>query len=361
MKDDVPIEGRILDLEGRPVARAKIQVRRLVAPNNMTMYEKWLAAMAPGAPSPRPEYPPWPFMELTSGTPALWPAVRTDADGRFRLTGIGRDRIATLDVSGDTIAFQTIRVITRKMATLKGDHAQRTSVIDPDYHGADFTIVMQPGQPIEGTVRDAGTKAPIPGVTIAVETLASSDWGIEGLISAVSDAEGRYRLMGLPRGAGHRLGIFPPLDQPYFVTDSLRTPSAPGLGPVRLDVELKRGIWITGRVADAKTGRPVPSAVHYYPYLANDHAKGFPNFHNGLSLFWTGNRYRTDAEGRYRVVGLPGRGIVAVKSFDGSYRLGVGIDGLSEQPRALRPGVRPADLQRDEPARVPRGGRGESG
>ena len=33
--------------------------------------------------------------------------------------------------------------------------------------------------------------------------------------------------------------------------------------------------------------------------------------------------------GEYRVVGLPGRGIVAVKSFDGTYRLGVGVDRLS--------------------------------
>ncbi len=334
VKDDVPIEGRVLDLEGRPVAGAAVQVRRLVAPRDMPEFEKWLAAMRPNAGGTRPEYPGWSFMELTAGTPALWPPVHTDADGRFRLTGIGRDRIATLDVTGESIAFQQIQVITRDLGAtpIRGERASGTSLVDSDYHGARFTMIAQPGQTIEGTVRDARTKAPIPGVTVAVQTLAGTTQDVEGLVSAVTGPDGGYRLAGLPKGEGHRLGLYPPIDRPYFITDNLRTPKAPGLGPVGLDIDLKPGIWITGRVTDARTGRPLQAAIHYFPYLANEHAEGYPNFHPGLSLFWTGNRYRTDAEGNYRVVGIPGRGIVAAHSFDGTYRMGIGVDRLSAQP-----------------------------
>src|SRR5262249_15850504 len=159
--------------------------------------------------------------------------------------------------------------------------------------------------------------APIPRVIVTAMQRAGSIMSIEGLISTRTDAQDRYRLIGLPKADGHVLSVYPPLDQPYFITDFLKVPAGPGLGPVHYDIALHRGIWITGRVTDAITSRPVQAAIHYYPYLANTHAQGFPNFRaNSMSANWTGNRYHTDAEGRFRVVGLPGRGIVAVKSFD---------------------------------------------
>src|SRR5205814_4223271 len=96
---------------------------------------------------------------------------------------------------------------------------------------------------------------------------------------------------------------------------------------------LKRGIWITGRVTDAQTSQPVQAALHYYPFLANERAKDYRNFDaNSQSFEWTGSRYRTDADGRFRVVGLPGRGIVAAKTFDRSYRLGIGAETIPERP-----------------------------
>ena len=219
--------------------------------------------------------------------------------------------------------------------------------------------MAEPGRPIEGVVRDADTKAPIPGTIVTAMQLSGSIMSIEGLITAKADAEGRYRLIGVPKGDGHVLSVYPPLDQPYFVTDFLKVSAGPGIEPVRFDVALHRGVWIDGRVTDAKTGQPVRAAIHYYPYLANTHAKTFPNFRpNSMSANWTGYRYHTDDQGRFRVVGLPGRGIVAVKSFARSYQLGVGGDRLSGAPCATGSASDgPADLQPDPPARL-RGGRG---
>ena len=101
------------------------------------------------------------------------------------------------------------------------------------------------------------------------------------MISAETDAQGRYRLVGLPKADGHRLAIYPPLDQPYFITRSFQVPDGPGLGPLKFDMTLKRGTWITGKVTDIKTGKPVQASIDYFPFLSNPHARDYPNFDPG--------------------------------------------------------------------------------
>ena len=177
----------------------------------------------------------------------------TDLDGRFRFTGLGRDRLATLDLSGPTIAFRRFQIVTRPMKRVENKAAEGPPLFDLSYHGADCTLVVEPGRPIEGVVSDAGTKEPIPGATVTGEMLAGSTWSVEGMVTAVTDAKGHYRLVGLPKGNGHRLIVYPPLDRPYFITDRLEVKAGPGLEPVRFDIALKRGLWITGKVSDATT------------------------------------------------------------------------------------------------------------
>ena len=332
IRDDVPINGRIIDLEGRPVAGAAVRVHRLESPESAEAVERWLKAAASKAAGDERWFPS--SGRLTGDEPAVSAPVTTDSDGRFRLNGLGRDRMATVEISGRSITLRRVQVVTRQMKRVGGGPVDRAQLIELDYHGADCTIAVEPGRPIEGMVRDAETKEPIPGAIVTAMQLFASTLSIEGMIATTTDGKGRYRLAGLPKGNGHKLSVYPALDRPYFITEFLEVPVSPGLGPVHYDIALKRGIWISGRVTDAKTGQPVQAAIHYYPFLANKHAEGYPNFRAGLSLFWTGSRYRTDAEGRYRVVGLPGRGIVAVKSFDQTYRVGVGVDRLSVQPGA---------------------------
>ncbi len=334
--DDVPITGRLVDLEGRPVAGASIRVDSLWAADGPAAVDKWLKALESGpVDDERPRSHYFPISGKCPGTEAPVAAARatTDADGRFRLSGLGRDRMAILDITGPTIAMRRVQVVTRKMANVQGRHLDEPGLQDPTYYGASPTIVAEPGRPIEGVVTDADTKAPIPGAIVAAMQLSGSIMSIEGLITATSDAEGRYRLIGMPKGDAHVLSVYPRLDQPYFVTDFLKVQAGPGIAPVRFDIALHPGVFIDGRVTDAKSGQPVPAVIHYYPYLANTHAQDFPNFRaNSMSANWTGNRYRTDVEGRFRVVGIPGRGIVAVKSFARSYQIGGGSDRLSERP-----------------------------
>jgi beta-lactamase regulating signal transducer with metallopeptidase domain/protocatechuate 3,4-dioxygenase beta subunit len=336
VRDDIPIQGKVVDLEGLPIAGATVQVESLWAPKDSGAIDRWLETVGHGPlDGDRPPSHYFPIASKLPGVdlPASSSVVTTDAQGRFRLTGLGRDRLAVLDVRGPTAAFHQVQVVTRKMERVEGRHLDEPGLTAPSYFGANPTIVVEPSRAIEGVIRDAKTKAPIPNATVMANQLAGSLMSLGDAITAVTDSEGRYRLIGLPKGDGHKLAVHPPLDQPYFVTEHLAVSAPDGLGPVKFDIDLRRGLWITGRVTDAKTGEPVQAAIHYFPFLTNKNAEGFANFIPGsLSLHWTGNRHRTDRDGRFRVVGVPGRGLVAAKSFSGLYRLGVGTEGIPEKP-----------------------------
>ncbi len=94
------------------------------------------------------------------GQPA---SVTTDAEGRFRLTGIGRDRIVEIKVEGPTIQNATISAITRDVAAIsqpKDAFAART------LYGATFDHITPPGRALTGVVRDRRTKQPLAGVRV---------------------------------------------------------------------------------------------------------------------------------------------------------------------------------------------------
>ena len=73
--------------------------------------------------------------------------------------------------------------------------------------------------------------------------------------------------------------------QPYLkVVKTLA--DSPGLGPITLDLTLKKGVWIEGRVTDKKSGKAVRGVVQYYPLASNPHlahAPGYSIFDNNVS------------------------------------------------------------------------------
>jgi beta-lactamase regulating signal transducer with metallopeptidase domain len=324
-RGDLPINGRLVDLEGRPVAGASVRILQLYTiPDPKDRRE---AGARPGA----YEFPYGKSLGL-EGEPALPGGVVTDGDGRFRIEGLGIDVLAWLNLSGPTIALKKVKVMTRPMDRVAGDRQdlETAGVDEPGIYGADCTIVVPSSRPIEGIVRDLETKEPIPGATVTAAQVAGSTLNIEGQITARTDADGRYRLVGLPKANGHKVSVYPPLDRPYFITQYIEVPAGPGLDPVPFDIELRRGIWITGRVLNARTSEPVAASVDYFPLLANEHAKDYRNFRGEIS--WSidiKTRYRTDADGRFRVVGLPGRGVLTARSDDRAFRVGSGSESIA--------------------------------
>ena len=46
-----------------------------------------------------------------------------------------------------------------------------------------------------------------------------------------------------------------------------------GPGPVHLDIKLKRGVWVTGRLIDSETRKPVRGQVEYFVFVDNPHIR----------------------------------------------------------------------------------------
>ncbi len=113
-------------------------------------------------------------------------------------------------------------------------------------------------------------------------------------------------------------------------------------------------------MTDTVTGKPVAAAVDYFPLLTNSHAESYPNF-NPVTTQSIGikTRYKTDANGRFRIVGLPGEGVVTAHTEDKSYLGGRGaesIKGRTEQGELLTyDRIEPKRYQSLKPISVPEG------
>ena len=78
-------------------------------------------------------------------------------------------------------------------------------------YGATFEHVAGPTRPIEGIVRDIDTRKPLAGIMVRGErSLGRPD----RYVQAITDAQGHYRLVGLPRGREGNVRAVAPVDFP---------------------------------------------------------------------------------------------------------------------------------------------------
>jgi RNA polymerase sigma factor (sigma-70 family) len=298
VKDDVPIRGRVIDLQGKPVAGATVRIdEELLVPAD--------GGNGPGAAG---------LTSLPSAAFAtLFPPATTGADGRFQIDGIGRERVAVLRVEGTTFATQQVKAMTRA-----ADKAGATP------RGVPFDVLVVPTRPVVGVVRDKDTGKPLAGVVVRSFKIGGVD-DFNGLVRTTTDQEGRYRLAGLPKREDNAIlaeawGQAPRRNDLPYLAAMRKVGNPPGLEPVTVDVYMKRGVWVTGRVIDKATGKGVPAGFDYLCFGDNPCGEDLllPSFSPG---HWT----RKD--GSFRVVALPGRGLISVLATD-TYRRAVGADRI---------------------------------
>jgi hypothetical protein len=314
--DDVPITGQIVDLEGKAVRGATLRVQQILAADKDNL-GPWLEAVkGKKGPSYQLEHQHFPRQLLSQEVPGLAGKVTTDAEGRFRLSGIGRDRLVVVRLDGPAIASQELRILTRAGETLKVLETEAsadygTPRLDTAYCGAVCKHVAGATRPIVGLVRDRDTKKPLPGVTIKSYKLAHNP--VHGLdfIQTTTDEQGRYRLNGMPKGNDNKIMLVPRADQPYLTVHAV-VPGGDGLDPVTVDFDLKRGIWIEGKLTDKTTGKPLQGVIQYLAVGDNPHVREHP----GYEGTYTNPVWNVGKDGSYRVIGLPGPGILAAQYGD---------------------------------------------
>lgn len=305
---DQPIEGRIVNTEGKPVADAHVLVATLWAAPNAKLdaflniwRQDWQLAYR--------EIPKYLSLSLDE----ILKLVRTDKDGRFRIMGVGCERLAVLQVNKPGIAQPRLRVVTRAgfdPAPLnKAAREQPPSGEQPRFsllrtlYGPTLDFVVSASCPIEGTVRAAVGGKPIAGIRVW-----TGDGGYGA--SAITDKEGRYRLDGLPRTKEVIVNAQPDAASSWL-PNGVRVSDRDGLQPLRGDLVLARAVIVTGRVIERTAGKGVPSTVRFAP-LADNKYFGKPG--HELHDSWNGQA-TTDAEGRFRLKTLPGTGVLMIRAI----------------------------------------------
>jgi RNA polymerase sigma factor (sigma-70 family) len=318
VRDDVPVRGRVLDSQGRPVAGVIVRIQAIwevkdgvdldamlasgaVDENRSRMaryYGQWLGATPPS----------W------QADPApLWPGGQngwaTGADGRFEVRGVGRDRIARLKFHGGGVADGTIDAMARaaktppkarpagqsdmlmfgKQGAFIGVYPQGTQLV-----GATFDYIAGPAKPIAGVVRLKGSGKPVEGAVVH-----AADPAMHTAVTARTDAAGRFRIDGVPKGAFYQVRFNPRPGIDRFLAHTVIVDDTEGLKPIDLPIELSPGVIVTGRLLDKATGGAVPTA-HVTYFKAPDNLS--PGDAMGFSR-------RADAA--FAMTVPPGRGMIA--------------------------------------------------
>ncbi len=311
--DDVPVLGRVVDLEGRPVAGATIRTTTAWVPPGDDL-SPWIEGARDRGKSV------WHGLEQIP----LELAAATGPDGRFRLDGIGRERVVDLMISGPGIATSMTFAMTRAVPSFPSEARDDTTPRTTLYHGASSEYPSAPTRPIVGVVRDKDTGRPLAGVTIEGLVHDERSRFTQQGVEAVTDAEGRYRLVGLAGGAPrYRVTATPPKGQPY-PNAAVEAEARGSLDPATCDIAIKRGVLIRGRVTDKATGKPVRVRVESFAFEDNPHVADYPGYRSSDL-----REMRSDPDGRFAVVALPGRGLIAAYSGADRYLQGLGAEGIA--------------------------------
>jgi beta-lactamase regulating signal transducer with metallopeptidase domain len=326
--DDVPLRGRVLDIQGRPVPRASITVVGLLWPNSGKL-DDWLEKL-------KVENAAYSAQHLTLGfwashdIPHFFPQVASDADGRFTIQGLGRERIAALLISGPAIETRFEYAATRAMPAVKCPAFQRQPVIrDLVYFGANFDVVAGPCLEVVGAITDKDSGKPIPGVTVETSALFGNPHRTH---YTTTDSQGRYHLSGIPLKTtfgDHQDLLASVEDGPAYVPTILNLPTESPAGPLTVDLQLKRGVLVRGRVVDKTSGRGVRANLSYYILADNPNLASYPHY----GTIRAASPFGTDEDGSFKLVVMPGPGVIGARAGNEHYRLAVGADAITGAKR----------------------------
>jgi RNA polymerase sigma factor (sigma-70 family) len=341
--DDVPVNGRLLDLQGQPLADVTVRVFALEAAPDGSL-DKWIAAVKSrtlGQMVPEHEYLSG---YRVDGLASFFPTVTTDKDGRFQIKGVGRERMVDFTVEAPTIETKAIHVLTRpglgagdvrvpEGGIMLGGGGVKELKLKP-YYPPTFTHVADPCRVLTGVVRDKASGKPIAGAVVRGDQPVRYPLYYN---RTTTDKEGRFRLTGLPLNPGFggnsstSLVALPPDGEPYLALIK-RLPTDKEPKAASFDFDLPRGVWLEGKVKDKDTGRGVPAQLRYVVFQDPAPAEGVQGL-PGVSGPYYRDPYgdNTDQDGKFRIIVAADRGLVGASALGeerNRYRMGAGADKI---------------------------------
>lgn len=339
VEDDTVLRAKFVDADGRPVPRAMVVVSSVEQPESGNL-DGYLKKMRDDpldySNRIRMKYIHGLGIEIKvevgerlddHSSPetdtAMW--FRADDNGTLILRGIGRERKVNLTVKAPNIASDSLHVVMRTSIDPKW---KRTRIGEqsrfqieagsslPVVYPCHFTHVASPSVPIIGHVTASDSGKPLANVGISAQMKGSNGFGY-----AETDETGRYEVLGLPTSGMISLYAVCPDGMPYLnaTRSNMEFSSASPLNDT--DFKLTKGIMIRGRLLDDQ-GKPAVGRVEYLALTANEFSKTLADSHGAYG------DHITKDDGVYEVVGMPGLGILAAKTYDDRY-LAATSDGLT--------------------------------
>jgi beta-lactamase regulating signal transducer with metallopeptidase domain/protocatechuate 3,4-dioxygenase beta subunit len=309
VRDDVPIAGRLIDSRGRPVSDAVLRVWSIKAAVDGNL-DPWLRAIREGKePGYVVDQKHLPVQVYLGDEDRRMAPARTDREGRFRIVGVGRDRLAELKLDGPSVRAAFFTAMTHQGEAIRLHDNPATSITSfVTYHGASPTLTAAPGRNVEGTVRSLETGEPVVGALVT--GLNRRIGGSIRVLQTRTDRAGHFRLEGLPVDPGGDVAVYP--KEPPYLGTLIKLKDRPAAELIVLDMRLRHGIELHGKVTDKATGNPVRAIVRYTPNADNPEIGRTPGYRelseDGSYATWV----ETKSDGSFRLPGLPGRGAVVV-------------------------------------------------
>jgi hypothetical protein len=324
--DDLPLRGQITNSEGKPVTGATVEVVSVWAGDNGSL-DAWEARPA--------KTPPWQsvsrlyFRYQGTGEMSylgrthslgvehrLWdlravpvPPVTSDGTGRFTLTGIGRERIVEILVQAKGLETVYRLARTRAGRTLEMRFGKRPKF--GEIAPAECLIALESSLSLQGRVVESVPARALAGVQVVAKLSRTA--------RTVTNAQGRYRLDGLP--VGDVVVDFLPPSGTRNLPLEVRLSTSDGTKVQ--DIALTAGVLIHGRVIDERTAKPVVGMLNYYAWATNPELRKVKELNSRSRVPYV----QTDAEGRFAIAGLAGPGILAFAAGP-QFRFGVGTEQI---------------------------------
>ncbi len=226
VRSEQVIHGKLVDVNGQPAAGVELRISGIGRRNTATgIYD----GINMGNSQPPEGLRNWPA------------PVITDAQGRFRLRGVGPNVEVACQIRDERFAVQNIRLQTDT----------------PN----EVTLALQPATIVHGRVLAAGTGEPIGHAVVEVAS-SQNELGLMGGLKFRADNHGRYTANIAP-GALYRVRAFPPDGAPYLIAkhDFAWTKGAVKMA---VDVKVPRGVVIRGKVTGDGTAQSVAGASVQY-------------------------------------------------------------------------------------------------
>jgi hypothetical protein len=296
---DRQIHGRLLDQRGEPIAGVDVNVTSLSVPHHGDL-DDYLNFRPGGFLAEGYHY------EKSLYRPSFIPDVAahaiSDQEGRFRLNGLGAERVAALNFRGTDISDWNIAAMTREAPDFKPkDLPDQPGRIT---YGAGFTLELKrtPGRTITGIVRDKQTGEPLRDMRVGTWDIPKERGDLP-----VTDANGRFAITGIsPEFKGFTILTAPPPGSLHFRSKS----TAPDTGEAV--IECARGIPYRLKLID-EGGQPVQAEVYYYAVVPNPNIAQMLPGNPAIDVF-PSSRAKRLADGTYTGAVLPGPGAVFVET-----------------------------------------------